>query len=626
MIDDNSQKIPESPLEKLLAEGKISQSTYQKVLSAKKYIERKYNMIKLKRVENNILMEKLKCSGLPENKKLEILTEIRNQEIQNNQKKLEKMSASNYESLSIIGRGAFGEVHVCREKKTGDIVAIKKIKKDVLLSKNQIKHTLDEQDFLSKVKSPWIVKLKASFQEGDYLYLVMEYLPGGDLMGLFIAKDILTEEEARFYICEMILAIDSIHELNCIHRDIKPDNVLIGKDGHIKLTDFGLAKISDKAFKEDIIDYRFDETKVRHNRNYSCVGTAYYVAPEVIMKKGYGPEIDWWSLGVILFEMISGYAPFCSKKTNDVCYKVTHFKQYLKFPSKCQASDTCKDLIYKLVNNSDVRLGKKGSSEIKAHPFFKGINWLKIKDMKPPFIPEIKSDYDVKYFDEFNYIEPFIPPKDKVVRKRREPEYTGYTFKGEEIDPTDILSVINLIQKKKLEFDKEKDLEKTKKNISELKIYSNEEIQENKKTQDSSNHNSNIIKEVEKKKIDIKPYFTKKNPINITNNNKYDINLLLNNNIKNKQYNTINAKKTNENLLINLRAKNNDEVEKSPNIPLKNAINKINKKNERPSIPQPPMKKRKKTLLENMSRSFKLGIKKVFLNTHSKSKDKKDDK
>ena len=251
-------------------------------------------MIKLKRVENNILQEILKSSGLPENKRLEILLEIQEKELKNIQKKREKISASNYESLSIIGRGAFGEVHVCREKKTGEIVAIKKIKKDVLVQKNQIKHTMDEQDFLSKVNSPWIVKLKASFQEGDYLYLVMEYLPGGDLMGLFIAKDILTEEEARFYICEMILAIDNIHELNCIHRDIKPDNVLIGKDGHIKLTDFGLAKISDKVFKEDIIDYRVDENKIRHKRNYSCVGTAYYVAPEVIMKKGYGKEIDWW--------------------------------------------------------------------------------------------------------------------------------------------------------------------------------------------------------------------------------------------------------------------------------------------------------------------------------------------
>ena len=490
----NPQTIINSPLEVLLKENKISQLTYERVISAKKYIERKYNVIKLKRVENNILHEKLNQSGLPEKKRLEIISEIREKEKKIIQKKIEKMSASNYESLAIIERGAFGEVHVCREIKTGEIVAIKKIRKDILQQKKQIKHTMDEQDFLSKVNSPWIVKLKASFQEGDFLYLVMEYLPGGDLMGLFVAKDVLTEDEAKFYICEMILAIDSIHELNCIHRDIKPDNVLIGKDGHIKLTDFGLAKISDKVFKEDIIDYKVEEKKKRHNRNYSCVGTAYYVAPEVIMKKGYGKEIDWWSLGVIFFEMLAGYAPFCSKKTQDVCFKITHFEQYLRFPSKCKISDTCKDLIFKLVNNSEVRLGKNGSGEIKAHPFFKGINWLKIKEMKPPFIPELQNDYDVKYFDEFNYIEPFIPPANQVARKRKEPEYTGYEFKGEEQDPTDILSIINMIQKKTIEVEKEK-----YKNISE--INNNEEMQENKRTEDSSNHNSNNIKEDKEEKI-----------------------------------------------------------------------------------------------------------------------------
>ena len=533
----NPQTIINSPLEVLLKENKISQLTYERVISAKKYIERKYNVIKLKRVENNILHEKLNQSGLPEKKRLEIISEIREKEKKIIQKKLKKMSASNYESLAIIGRGAFGEVHVCREIKTGEIVAIKKIRKDILQQKKQIKHTMDEQDFLSKVNSPWIVKLKASFQEGDFLYLVMEYLPGGDLMGLFVAKDVLTEDEAKFYICEMILAIDSIHELNCIHRDIKPDNVLIGKDGHIKLTDFGLAKISDKVFKEDIIDYKVEEKKKRHNRNYSCVGTAYYVAPEVIMKKGYGKEIDWWSLGVIFFEMLAGYAPFCSKKTQDVCFKITHFEQYLRFPSKCKISDTCKDLIFKLVNNSEVRLGKNGSGEIKAHPFFKGINWLKIKEMKPPFIPELQNDYDVKYFDEFNYIEPFIPPANQVTRKRKEPEYTGYEFKGEEQDPTDILSIINMIQKKTIEVEKEK-----YKNISE--INNNEEMQENKRTEDSSNHNSNNIKEDKEEKI-INKYYTNNNNSNHVNKKiKYKTNKI---NVKKIKENQMNLQKNKTN-------------------------------------------------------------------------------
>ena len=594
----NPPTIINSPLEVLLTENKISQLTYERVISAKKYIERKYNVIKLKRVENNILHEKLNQSGLPEKKRLEIISEIREKEKKIIQKKLKKMSASNYESLAIIGRGAFGEVHVCREIKTGEIVAIKKIRKDILQQKKQIKHTMDEQDFLSKVNSPWIVKLKASFQEGDFLYLVMEYLPGGDLMGLFVAKDVLTEDEAKFYICEMILAIDSIHELNCIHRDIKPDNVLIGKDGHIKLTDFGLAKISDKVFKEDIIDYKVEEKKKRHNRNYSCVGTAYYVAPEVIMKKGYGKEIDWWSLGVIFFEMLAGYAPFCSKKTQDVCFKITHFEQYLRFPSKCKISDTCKDLIFKLVNNSEVRLGKNGSGEIKAHPFFKGINWLKIKEMKPPFIPELQNNYDVKYFDEFNYIEPFIPPANQVTRKRKEPEYTGYEFKGEEQDPTDILSIINMIQKKTIEVEKEK-----YKNISE--INNNEEMQENKRTEDSSNHNSNNIKEDKEEKI-INKYYTNNNNSNHVNKK-----------IKYKT-NKINVKKIKENQM-NLQ-KNKTNPKGITPITAKNTIYRtntnINKKNEKGNvnIPQIDIPKRKNTLLENVS----IGLKKVFKRPISK--------
>ena len=558
------------PLEDLLSQKKISKQTYDKVYTAKKYIERKYNMIKLKCMEKNILQEKLSKSDLPETKKLEIIDEINQKEIKNIKRKLEKMSSKNYESLSIIGRGAFGEVHVCRDKKTGDIVAIKKIKKEVLFAKNQIRHTLDEQDFLSKIDSKWIVELKASFQEWDYLYLVMEYLPGGDLMGLLIARNIFTEEDSKFYISEMILAIDSIHELNCIHRDIKPDNVLIGKDGHIKLIDFGLAKISDKILKEDFIGYNFDEKKKQHNRNFSCVGTAYYVAPEVITKKEYGQDIDWWSLGVILFEMLAGYAPFCSKKTSDVVYKVSHFEQYLKFPQHCKASDVCKDLILKLVNHSENRLGKNGSSEIKAHPFFKGINWMKIKEMKPPFIPKLDNDYDTKYFEKYDYIEPFIPNKETIIRKRLEPEFTSYNFKGKEKDPTDIISIIEMIAKKKEEVEKEKKLKKMDDMINIG------ETQENKKTESSSNHNSNNIK--------------KENCI-ININNTY-------NNKKIERY-------IQTPMIKHMKTLEKTESKKDENKDNFNNIPKITKK---------------RSFFGNVGHSFKIGIKSVFLRNNSKKK------
>jgi serine/threonine kinase 38 len=144
--------------------------------------------------------------------------------------------------LAIIGKGAFGEVRVCRHMNTGEIFAIKKMRKDEMHKKNQVLHVRAEKDVLSEANNKWIVDLIYSFQDDIYLYLVMEYLPGGDLMSLLMKKDILSEEEARFYAAELVLAIESVHILNCIHRDIKPDNVLIGMNGHIKLSDFGLSK------------------------------------------------------------------------------------------------------------------------------------------------------------------------------------------------------------------------------------------------------------------------------------------------------------------------------------------------------------------------------------------------
>ena len=416
-------------LDKLLKSKKISQSTYDKVTIAKQIIEQKYNMKNIKNSEMNQIFSKIDSLNISQSQKEQIKQEIHSQESAKYRKLREKQSIRDYTSLAIIGRGAFGEVHVCREKKTGQIVAVKKIRKDVLKIKNQVIHVRNEQLFMSKVKSPWIVELKASFQEDDYLYLVMEYLPGGDFMNLLIKKDILTEDEAKFYTAELILAIENIHKLDCIHRDIKPDNVLIDKTGHIKLSDFGLAKVSPKIFEINNNNENIDFKPDTHQKNYSCVGTAYYVAPEVLKKKGYGPEVDWWSVGVIFFEMLFGYAPFHSKETNQVCHKVLNWQKYLVIPSKIKISKEAEDLIWKLINNSNQRLGIGGAEEIKKHPFFKDVDWDNIRNTKAPFIPRLKNDYDTHYFETLEEKEPFYPNRFNKKQKRKDIEFMGYTFK-----------------------------------------------------------------------------------------------------------------------------------------------------------------------------------------------------
>ena len=467
----------EIPLEQLLKEHIISQRTYDKVIVAKNYIERRYNLQTAKNKEWNEILEHINLLQICPEEKQKIKKEIYNQEVIKYRKAREKQTIRDYESLAIIGRGAFGEVHVCREKKTGKIYAIKKIKKQVLIIKNQIRHVINEQIIMSKASTPWIVELKASFQEGDYLYLVMEYLPGGDLMNLLIEKDILTEKEAKFYISELILAIESIHNLDCIHRDIKPDNILIDKNGHIKLSDFGLAKISDKLYEKEDEKYKNflknksndKNTKMTHNKNFSCFGTAYYVAPEVLKKSGYDKDIDWWSVGIILYEMLVGYAPFCSKETTEVCYKVLNWKNYLKIPKKIKLSEEVKDLIFKMIKNSDDRLGKNGAEEIKKHPFFKDVDWDNIRNSKAPFIPELKNEYDTKYFEKFEMKEPFYP-KNINKFKRKDAEYVGYEFNKDNSDndlKTEYEQAIKMINK---------ELKQEKNNINENNIYNDENI------------------------------------------------------------------------------------------------------------------------------------------------------
>lgn len=229
--------------------------TYERVKIGKSYIEKKYKIKKTdeeeKRKEWEEINKRLEKSSFSKEEKSKIKESLLKVEAGFLRESRRKLSIFQFDSLAIIGRGAFGEVRLCRDKETNEIVAIKKMKKDEMHKKNQVLHVKAEQEVLSNSISPWIVELKYSFQDDKYLYLVMEYLPGGDLMSLLINKDVLPEEQARLYAAELVLAIEDVHKLKCIHRDIKPDNVLIGSDGHIKLSDFGLSRKAEHDLYED---------------------------------------------------------------------------------------------------------------------------------------------------------------------------------------------------------------------------------------------------------------------------------------------------------------------------------------------------------------------------------------
>jgi len=378
--------------------------------------------------------------NLAEDEVAKIKEEILHKEGENLRKKRKKISIFDFEPLKIIGKGAFGEVRVCKYIPNGDIVAIKKMKKEEMHKKNQVLHVRAERDVLSEAKNEWIVDLKFSFQDQNYLYLGMEFLPGGDLMSLLMARDILPEQEAKFYAAEIVLAIESVHKLDCIHRDLKPDNVLIDADGHIKLSDFGLSKKLDlklldnpgqngpksnygnninnnvkgtsqnMSYAQQFSQFKNIKNKKRRAFAFSTVGTPDYIAPEVIRQKGYGQEIDWWSLGVIMFEMMIGYPPFFSESSTETCKKILDWKNTLNIRPEANISKEAEDILRKLINDPESRLGANGADEIKAHPFFKGIKWNRIKEtLIPPFIPELANNYDTKYFDEFEEDEPFYP-------------------------------------------------------------------------------------------------------------------------------------------------------------------------------------------------------------------------
>ncbi|KAL6558625.1 hypothetical protein OROMI_018975 [Orobanche minor] len=466
-----------------------SNLTLERAAAAKRFIENHYKShmknMQERRQRRQLLEKMLANSGVPEEERMEFLKDLERKETEYMRLKRNKISVDDFELLTIIGRGAFGEVRLCREKVSGNIYAMKKLKKSEMLKKGQVEHVKAERNLLAEVASNYIVKLYCSFQDAEYLYLVMEYLPGGDIMTLLMREDTLTETVARFYIAQTVLAIESIHKHNYIHRDIKPDNLLLDKNGHMKLSDFGLCKPLDcsnlspingnesitgedsigtvdgngcfpdkgdgsrwkspleqlqhwqknrRTQVEETFSFFLAQTSRANKKAFSTVGTPDYIAPEVLLKKGYGIDCDWWSLGAIMYEMLFGYPPFYSDDPITTCKKIVHWKNHLKFPSEARVSPEAKDLIRRLLRDVYHRLGSRGADEIKAHPWFKDIKWDKLYEMEAAYKPEVNGELDTQNFMKYDEVDP-PPAKSSSVawRKLRDPKdlsFVGYTYRN----------------------------------------------------------------------------------------------------------------------------------------------------------------------------------------------------
>ena len=258
-------------------------------------------------------------------------------------------------------------------------------------------------------------------------------------MTILIKRDIIPENEAKIYLAECILAVETVHRLNYIHRDLKPDNILIDKYGHVKLADFGLCKCSeiniDNPF-ENLTKLEEDKqewlaTTYQRSRKlaYSTVGTPDYIAPEVFGRGGYDEKVDWWSLGVIFFEMVVGYPPFYSDEPKTTCQKILNWKRSFRVPRDAGLSKEATDLIHRLVCDKNERLGSGGANEIKQHPFFQGLNWDTLRESTPPWVPELEGDCDSNHFDKFDEVDPFYPIGIKKKNQRKDGNFIGFTFK-----------------------------------------------------------------------------------------------------------------------------------------------------------------------------------------------------
>jgi len=299
---------------------------------------------------------------------------------------LKKIGFEDFIIRKVIGQGSFGKVLMVSKKDVvggnNKVFAMKVLNKSTIIARNEVDHTRSEKSILMKLEHPFLVKLHFSFQTSDKLFFVMDYINGGELFFHLQRDKRFSEDRVKFYAAEIVSGLDYLHSAGVIYRDLKPENLLLTRDGHIVMTDFGLSK-------EGLHD-KFDRTG-------TFCGTPEYLAPEVLEGKGYTKAVDWWSFGTLVFEMLTGLPPFYSEDVQEMYSKI--MTADLEFPGFMGAD--ARDLLSKLLErNDEIRL--QDAAIIKKHPFFKSIDWeaLKQKKIPPPFIPEVTGDDDTTNIDE----------------------------------------------------------------------------------------------------------------------------------------------------------------------------------------------------------------------------------
>lgn len=350
-----------------------------------------------------------------------------------------------FEMITQVGQGGYGQVFLARKKDTREVCALKILNKKLLVKLDETRHVLTERDILTNTRSEWLVKLLYAFQDAEKVYLAMEFVPGGDFRTLLNNTGYLVPPHARFYIAEMFAAVNSLHDLGFTHRDLKPENFLIDSKGHIKLTDFGLAagsvsndRIESMRVKlaslQDLENYQapskvmyerqklFRQSQGHHNLANSIVGSPDYMALEVLEGKNYDFTIDYWSLGCMLFEALCGYPPFSGLKQDETYHNLKHWKTALRRPQTRDGryvfSDRTWQLIIRLIASPTSRL--RNFKQVQAQPYFSDVtDWDTLRERLPPFTPQLDNEEDAGYFDDFEDEESMMKYKDVFARQEQ---------------------------------------------------------------------------------------------------------------------------------------------------------------------------------------------------------------